>query len=61
MASRVPTEQIPVLLLIFWAAMLVLSIFAFIRSLYDRIVPAMLVIAFSGLLFQVALMFRKDR
>jgi hypothetical protein len=61
MPSRVPTKQLPVLLLVCWAAVLVLSVSEFLRNPYDRLTPAMLVVAFIGLLCHLALLFRKDR
>jgi hypothetical protein len=61
MPSRIPTKQLPVLLLLFWGAMLVLSISELLRDPHDRLVPAMLVVAFTGLLFQFGLLIRKDQ
>jgi hypothetical protein len=61
MASRVPTEQLPILLLVCWGVILALAISELFRDPSDRLVPAMLVVAFVGFLFQLAPLFRKDR
>lgn len=61
MPSRVPTKQLPVLLIVSWAAILALSVSELVRDPHDRLVPAMLVVAFNGFLLQLAVLFRKDQ
>ena len=61
MALRVPTNQLPALLLVCWGVILALAVSELFRSSEDPLVPVMLVVAFIGLLFQLALLFRKDR
>ena len=41
--------------------MLVISVLELFRKTYDGLVPAMLVVSFTGFLFQLAFLFRKDR
>jgi hypothetical protein len=57
MASRVPTEQLRMLLLIFWGVIVAESI----RNPSDHIIPAILVLALVGFLFDLALILSKDR
>jgi hypothetical protein len=61
MAMRLPTKQLPAFLLLCWAAMLVLSVSEFVWKTSDNLRVATLVVTFSGFLFHLALMFRKDR
>jgi hypothetical protein len=49
------------LLLVCWGVILALAVSELFRDPNDRLVPAMLVVAFTGFLFHLALLFRKDR
>ena len=61
MASRIPTKQLPPLLLICWVVVLALAVAEAIRNPKDPLIPGMLTVAFVGLLFHSALLLRKDR
>ena len=61
MPLRVPTKQLPVLLLVCWAVVLALSVSEFVWKTSAHLKVATLVVAFDGLLMHLALMFRKDR
>lgn len=54
-------KQLPMLLLVCWGVILVLTISELFRDPKDPLAPAMQVVAFAGLLFHSAVLARKDR